>query len=133
MESNSDAVLSMMLSHEIEFHNTTKYLLSQSNVCCAAWKVASEITSSDLLDTQVRLAESEEKLRVANAELQQLKAKIGHLVSQGTLLSENTQLTIQAVIEYIYRSCPLEFRVTWNERRSRGLHGRSRHGWVKVG
>ncbi|KAK8092147.1 uncharacterized protein PG998_015160 [Apiospora kogelbergensis] len=104
MESNSDAVLSMMLSHEIEFHNTTKYLLSQSNVCCAAWKVASEITSSDLLDTQVRLAESEEKLRVANAELQQLKAKVGHL------------LTIQAVIEYIYRSCPLEFRVTWNER-----------------
>ncbi|KAK8010337.1 hypothetical protein PG990_009302 [Apiospora arundinis] len=79
MEPNSDAVLSMMLSNEIEFHNTTKYLLSQSNVCCAAWKVASEITSSDLLDTQVRLAESEEKLRLAQAELQQLKAKIGHL------------------------------------------------------
>ncbi|KAK8039665.1 hypothetical protein PG993_008076 [Apiospora rasikravindrae] len=112
MESNSDAVLSMMLSNEIEFHNTTKYLLSQSNVCCAAWKVASEITSSDLLDTQVRLAESEEKLRLAKAELQQLKAKIGHLVSQAMLLSENTRLTLQAGIEFVRHSCPLEFRAT---------------------
>lgn len=112
MESNSDAVLSMMLSNEIEFHNTTKYLLSQSNVCCAAWKVASEITSSDLLDTQVRLAESEEKLRLAKAELQQLKAKIGYPVSQATLLSENTRLTLSAGIEFIHHSCPLEFRAT---------------------
>ncbi|KAK8070345.1 hypothetical protein PG994_006961 [Apiospora phragmitis] len=81
MESNSDAILSTMLGHEIGFHNTTKYLLSQSDICCAAWKMAYEAASTDLLDTQLKLAESEEKLRAASAELQQLKTKTSHVLS----------------------------------------------------
>lgn len=133
MESNSDAVLSTMLSHEIEFHNTTKYLLSQSNVCCSAWKMAYETASTDLFDTQLKLAESEEKLRAASAELQQLKTKTNLVVSWTTRLSKNKQLTLQADIESIYYSCPLELRATRDERRSRGMQGRSRHGQARVG